>query len=113
MAKRMRRGIGDNQEVYRWIDAPLREQYIFCVYWTLGVMRTMPSEVYPLIFIERVYCMSFMFLAFSLFAVCVAKITGILSKVGARRAAFDELMTFLRMSWRGIQVPRPLQDTMR
>merc|ERR1719359_229785 len=110
MALRVRSaGFGDLEQ-FRWIDAPLREQYIFCMYWTLGVMRTMPAEVYPLTFIERVYCMSFMFLAFSLFAVCVAKITGILSKVGARRAEFDERMAFLRKIWRDIQAPKDLQD---
>lgn len=28
-------------------EKPMEEQYIFCFYWTLGVMRTMPSEVTP------------------------------------------------------------------
>ena len=28
-----------------WSERPKAEAYIFCFYWTLGVMRTMPSEV--------------------------------------------------------------------
>merc|ERR1719387_3456840 len=75
-----------------------------------GVMRTMPSEVFPLTFYERLYCMMFMFLAFSLFAVCVAKITGILSKIGARKAEFDERMAFLRKCMRDLHAPPALQD---
>jgi len=29
------------------------EAYIFCFYWTLGVMRTMPAEVTPVNLAER------------------------------------------------------------
>merc|ERR1719387_1636976 len=78
-----------------------------------GVMRTMPSEVYPLTFYERLYCMLFMFLAFSLFAVCVAKITGILSKIGARRAEFDERMAYLRKFMRDLSCPINIQENVK
>merc|ERR1719236_116654 len=101
------------RSIFRWTERPQREQYIFCLYWTLGVMRTMPSEVFPLTFFERLYCMSFMFLAFSLFAVCVAKITGILSKIGARRAEFDERMAFFRKYMRDLSCPMSLQDNVK
>eukprot|EP00971_Amphidinium_carterae_P337805 6474825-Amphidinium_carterae.1 len=33
------------EAAYTWERKPRTEQYIFCFYWTLGVMRTMPSEV--------------------------------------------------------------------
>ena len=38
---------------FRWLDRPDSESYMFCFYWTLGVMRTMPTEVYPVNFAER------------------------------------------------------------
>lgn len=32
---------------------PTQDAYIFCFYWTLGVMRTMPAEVTPVNLAER------------------------------------------------------------
>ena len=34
-------------------DKSFSETYIFCFYWTLGVMRTMPAEVTPVNLAER------------------------------------------------------------
>ena len=41
---------------------------VFCFYWTLGVMRTMPAEVTPVNLPERLFVLIFMFFALSAFA---------------------------------------------
>jgi hypothetical protein len=68
---------------FRWLDdtVPREEQYAFCFYWTLGVMRTMPQEAFPTNLVERVYVLCFMFFAFSMFSICITKITQMFNKV--------------------------------
>lgn len=39
------RTLGPSQGTWRWIDRPTSESYIFCFYWTLGVMRSQPQAV--------------------------------------------------------------------
>ena len=63
---------------YRWLDKGLAsgaDSYIFCFYWTLGVLGIMPMEVYPITKAERVYTLVFMFFVFSTFSIRIAKIT--------------------------------------
>lgn len=79
------------------------DQYIFCFYWTLGVMRTMPAEVQPTNKVERLYIMVFMFFAFSMFAICVALITQTFFKFSERKRIFDDDMAQVRMYMRNIK----------
>lgn len=81
---------------YRWLDRSELETYVFCFYWTLGVMRTMPVEVFPVNEKERVYVLCFMFFAFSIFSICISKITQMFKKINSRRSEFDENMAALR-----------------
>merc|ERR1719265_1889146 len=76
-------------------------------------MRTMPTEVYPVNFAERVYVMMFMFFAFSVFAICVTKITSTFNKISQRKTDFDEHMAALRVYLRDNKVPRFLQERMK
>ena len=46
----------------------LSDPQVFCFYWTLGVMRTMPAEVTPVNLPERLFVLVFMFFALSAFA---------------------------------------------
>jgi len=75
---------------FRWQDRDPGEQYVFCFYWTLGVMRTMPVEVYPVNVGERLYTLVFMFFAFSMFSICISRITQMYNKLSTRRAEYDE-----------------------
>mmetsp|Transcript_119150 Transcript_119150/g.219318 ORF Transcript_119150/g.219318 Transcript_119150/m.219318 type:complete len:691 (+) Transcript_119150:1-2073(+) len=97
----------------RWIEAPPGEQYIFCFYWTLGVMRTMPSEVSPTNIYERMYVMIFMFFAFSAFAICVALITQTFFKFSERNRIFSEDMAAVREYMRTINAPPSLQSPVK
>lgn len=86
-----------------WLEKDLVDQYIFCFYWTLGVMRTMPSEVHPINKPERLYVMVFMFFAFSCFAICVALITQTFFKFSERKRVFDDDMAQVRMFMRNLR----------
>eukprot|EP00397_Hematodinium_sp_SG-2012_P011730 GEMP01011876.1.p1 GENE.GEMP01011876.1~~GEMP01011876.1.p1 ORF type:complete len:530 (+),score=69.58 GEMP01011876.1:388-1977(+) len=61
---------------FSWADEDIERsaKYTFCFYWTLGVMRTMPVEVYPVSRSERLYTLIFMFFAFSMFSICISRI---------------------------------------
>eukprot|EP00397_Hematodinium_sp_SG-2012_P016187 GEMP01016507.1.p1 GENE.GEMP01016507.1~~GEMP01016507.1.p1 ORF type:complete len:718 (+),score=105.64 GEMP01016507.1:304-2457(+) len=79
-----------------WQQLDHWDAYIFCFFWTTGVMRTMPALVYPINKFERVYVLSFMFVGMSIFAVCLSKIINIWTKLGSRRAEFDENVSAVR-----------------
>jgi hypothetical protein len=96
-----------------WTEQDTFSQYIFCFYWTLGVMRTMPSEVWPVNNIERVYVMVFMFFAFSAFAICVALITQTFFKFSERKKMFDDDMSAVRMIMRKYRCSENVQQSVK
>merc|ERR1719181_2177533 len=98
------------EETWRWIDKSPADAYVFCFYWTLGVMRTMPTEVMPVNPQERLYVMVFMFLAFSLFAVTVAQITQMFFKMSERSRGFNEELLAVRTHLRNVSAPQHLHD---
>ena len=51
------------------------------------------------------------FVAFSLFAVTLAKITGLFNKIGARRAGFEEQLSHCRKFMRDQKIPAQTQDS--
>lgn len=103
------RSNGPGEPSWRWMDRPLVEAYIFCFYWTLGVMRTMPAEVTPVSQPERIYVMIFMFFAFSAFAICVAMITQTFFKFSERKRVFNDDMAAVRMHLRKYKASEQLQ----
>ncbi|CAK0847567.1 unnamed protein product [Prorocentrum cordatum] len=96
-------------EFWTWVEKPASEQYVFCFYWILGVMRTMPAEVTPVNLIERVFVLLFMFFAVMAFAVNVARLTQAWFKFSARKDAFKEEMAFVRMHLRTNKCTTSLQ----
>jgi hypothetical protein len=94
---------------WRWVEKPVLEQYVFCFYWILGVMRTMPAEVTPITLVERTFVLLFMFFAVMAFAVNVARITQAWFKFSARSDAFKEEMAYVRMHLRSINCGATLQ----
>ncbi|CAE7033635.1 KCNH2 [Symbiodinium natans] len=84
-------------ETWNYASKPMFEQYIFCFYWTLGVMRTMPAEVTPVNVVERVFVLCFMFFALSAFAVSVASLTQAYFKISERGRSFNDEMFAIRM----------------
>merc|ERR1712232_146575 len=105
----MWRSGGATDESWRWLDRETNDAYVFCFYWTLGVMRTMPAEVQPTNMVERIYIMIFMFFAFSAFAICVGQITQTYFKFFERRRAFLEEFACVRMHMRNIKASKRLQ----
>jgi len=99
----------DDVGQWRWVDREASEQYVFCFYWILGVMRTMPAEVTPVTLIERLFVLLFMFFAVMAFAVNVARITQAWFKFSARKDAFKEEMAYVRMHLRSIDCGASLQ----
>jgi len=95
---------------WKWAQEPIFTAYAFCCYWTLGVMRTMPSEVLPANIHERVYVMVLMFVALSLFAVSIAQVTQIFSKFTERQRTFKEELLALRLYMNTIDAPDALQE---
>lgn len=95
---------------WKWAKEPVFTAYVFCCYWTLGVMRTMPSEVLPANIQERVYVMVFMFLALSLFAVSIAQVTQTFTKFTERQRTFKEELLALRLHMNTIGAPDSLQE---
>lgn len=96
-------------DAWRWIDRPMAEKYVFCFYWTLGVMRTMPAEVTPVNLPERLFVLIFMFFALSAFAICVSLITQAFFKISDRRRAFNEELAAVRMHLQKTAVEEPIQ----
>lgn len=105
--------VGGEEFTFRWLDRSEVESYLFCFYWTLGVMRTMPVEVYPVNVTERTYTLCFMFFAFSVFSITIAKITTMFTKMRQRRIEFDDTVSALREAMRNGDVPKPLQGRAR
>jgi len=99
----------DDFGVWTWVQRPASEQYAFCFYWILGVMRTMPAEVTPVNQVERVFVLIFMFFAILAFAINVARLTQAWFKFSARREAFKEEMAYLRMHLRETECGTSLQ----
>jgi len=91
------RTYGLGQEEWTYAEKPLVDAYIFCFYWTLGVMRTMPAEVTPVNLAERTFVLCFMFFALSAFAVSVASLTQTYFKISERNRGFKDEMFALRM----------------
>eukprot|EP00928_Gymnodinium_smaydae_P018566 TRINITY_DN17067_c0_g1_i1.p1 TRINITY_DN17067_c0_g1~~TRINITY_DN17067_c0_g1_i1.p1 ORF type:complete len:692 (+),score=118.83 TRINITY_DN17067_c0_g1_i1:198-2273(+) len=98
-----------NNITWRWIDRPLTEKYIFCFYWTLGVMRTMPAEVTPVNLPERIFVLLFMFFALSAFAISVASLTQAYFKINERSRSFGDEMFFIRMHLSKMKMDRAAQ----
>ncbi|CAK0882260.1 unnamed protein product [Prorocentrum cordatum] len=94
--------VDDDFGQWRWVDRPASEQYVFCFYWILGVMRTMPAEVTPVNLTERVFVLLFMFFAVMAFAVNITRMTQAWFRFGARRDAFKEEMACVRMHLRAM-----------
>jgi len=95
---------------WKWIEKHMFEQYAFSFYWTLGVMRTMPSEVLPANVYERVYVMMLMFAAFSLFAISVAQVTLTFTKFTERKRTFSEELLAVQLHMGTIGAPKTLQE---
>jgi hypothetical protein len=106
-------GIGADTQTFQWIDRKRGEAYIFCFYSTLGVMRTMPSEVQPVNLAERVFVMVFMFFAFSVFAICIALITQTFFKFSERKRMFDDECAAVRSYLRTIDAPDGVQQSVK
>lgn len=96
-------------DAWRWVDRPMPEKYVFCFYWTLGVMRTMPAEVTPVNLPERLFVLVFMFFALSAFAICVSLITQAFFKIWDRRRVFNEELAAVRMHLQKTQVEEATQ----
>jgi hypothetical protein len=109
----IRRQIGTEGETWRWIDKPTFECYIFCFYWCLGVMRTMPTEVQPVNLAERMYVMLFMIFAVAAFAITVTYITQAFMKIFERKRVFTDDMAQVRIALRGIHASDSLQGKVR
>mmetsp|Transcript_43758 Transcript_43758/g.115580 ORF Transcript_43758/g.115580 Transcript_43758/m.115580 type:complete len:796 (-) Transcript_43758:241-2628(-) len=100
----------DGCEPWTYAERPIYEQYIFCFYWTLGVMRTMPAEVTPVNLVERVYTMIFMFFAFSAFAISCATIVQAFMAVNERHDTFNSGLAAVRMHLKGMDAPSSLRN---
>ncbi|CAK0867616.1 unnamed protein product [Prorocentrum cordatum] len=99
----------DDAGEWTWADKSVAEQYVFCFYWILGVMRTMPAEVTPVNLTERVFVLLFMFFAVGAFAVNIARITQAWFRFSARNDAFKEEMAYVRMHLRAAKCGDALQ----
>jgi len=97
-------------ESWTWVERPASEQYVFCFYWILGVMRTMPAEVTPVNLTERMFVLLFMFFAVGAFAVNIARITQAWFRFSARKDAFKEEMVHVRAHLRSISCDYKLQQ---
>eukprot|EP00927_Polykrikos_kofoidii_P032693 TRINITY_DN2777_c0_g1_i2.p1 TRINITY_DN2777_c0_g1~~TRINITY_DN2777_c0_g1_i2.p1 ORF type:complete len:616 (-),score=110.76 TRINITY_DN2777_c0_g1_i2:36-1622(-) len=102
------RTLGPGMEEWTWLDKGhdnIMAAYIFCFYWTLGVMRTVPQEATPVNQAERFYVMVFMFLALSSFAICISLITQTFFRLGERNRGFNDEMAEVRRHMRDIKTP--------
>ncbi|CAJ1435061.1 unnamed protein product [Effrenium voratum] len=104
---------GPDQGEWSYEQKPLPEQYIFCFYWTLGVMRTMPAEVTPVNFPERIFVLLFMFFALSAFAVSVASLTQAYFKIFERGRTFNDELFFVRMYMNRFGAQKPLEQRVK
>eukprot|EP00930_Biecheleria_cincta_P046105 TRINITY_DN3179_c0_g1_i1.p1 TRINITY_DN3179_c0_g1~~TRINITY_DN3179_c0_g1_i1.p1 ORF type:complete len:679 (-),score=120.21 TRINITY_DN3179_c0_g1_i1:101-2137(-) len=93
-----------NEPTWRYFDRSTTENYIFCFYWTLGVMRTMPAEVTPVNLVERVFVLTFMFFALSAFAISVGSLTQAYFKISERGRNYNDEMFAVRMHLKKLKV---------
>jgi len=93
-----------NEPTWRYADMSIAENYIFCFYWTLGVMRTMPAEVTPVNLTERVFVLCFMFFALSAFAISVGSLTQAYFKISERGRSYNDEMFAVRMYLKKLKV---------
>eukprot|EP00930_Biecheleria_cincta_P028289 TRINITY_DN19730_c0_g1_i2.p1 TRINITY_DN19730_c0_g1~~TRINITY_DN19730_c0_g1_i2.p1 ORF type:complete len:807 (+),score=154.34 TRINITY_DN19730_c0_g1_i2:40-2421(+) len=98
-----------SEDVWTWLDKPISEAYVFCFYWTLGVMRTMPAEVTPVNLAERVFVLLFMFFALSAFAISVGSLTQAYFKIAERSRSFNEEMFAVRMHLKRAKMDNSIQ----
>eukprot|EP00931_Biecheleriopsis_adriatica_P046893 TRINITY_DN26982_c0_g1_i1.p1 TRINITY_DN26982_c0_g1~~TRINITY_DN26982_c0_g1_i1.p1 ORF type:complete len:691 (+),score=112.11 TRINITY_DN26982_c0_g1_i1:79-2151(+) len=96
------------QEPWSFQDIPYQEQYLFCFYWSLGVMRTMPAEVTPVNIPERVFVLLFMFFALAAFAISLGSLTQAYFKIAERSRGFDGDMFCVRMHLKKIGLERSI-----
>lgn len=108
-----RRHSNEQSEPWRWLDRSISETYVFCFYWTLGVMRTMPAEVTPVNLPERVFVLIFMFFALSAFAISIALITQSFFKLSERRKTFNEEYVALRLHLQKTKVSEDVQGRVK
>lgn len=107
------RTVGPDQPTWRFLDQTAAENYIFCFYWTLGVMRTMPAEVTPVNLVERVFVLCFMFFALSAFAISVGSLTQAYFKISERGRNYNDEMFAVRMHLKKLQVSETAQRRIR
>eukprot|EP00930_Biecheleria_cincta_P046109 TRINITY_DN3179_c0_g4_i1.p1 TRINITY_DN3179_c0_g4~~TRINITY_DN3179_c0_g4_i1.p1 ORF type:complete len:719 (-),score=128.41 TRINITY_DN3179_c0_g4_i1:236-2320(-) len=98
-----------NEPTWRYLDRSIAENYIFCFYWTLGVMRTMPAEVTPVNLTERVFVLCFMFFALSAFAISVGSLTQAYFKISERGRNYNDEMFAVRMYLKKLKVTETAQ----
>lgn len=108
-----RRHSNEQSEPWRWLDRSISETYVFCFYWTLGVMRTMPAEVTPVNLPERVFVLIFMFFALSAFAISIALITQSFFKLSERKKTFNEEYVALRLHLQKTKVSEAVQGRVK
>eukprot|EP00930_Biecheleria_cincta_P009310 TRINITY_DN11101_c0_g1_i2.p1 TRINITY_DN11101_c0_g1~~TRINITY_DN11101_c0_g1_i2.p1 ORF type:complete len:625 (+),score=105.17 TRINITY_DN11101_c0_g1_i2:52-1926(+) len=107
------RTVGPNQPTWRYLDQTVAANYVFCFYWTLGVMRTMPAEVTPVNLVERVFVLCFMFFALSAFAISVGSLTQAYFKISERGRNYNDEMFAVRMHLKKLQVSDTAQRRIR
>lgn len=107
------RTVGPDQPTWRFLDQTAAENYVFCFYWTLGVMRTMPAEVTPVNLVERVFVLCFMFFALSAFAISVGSLTQAYFKISERGRNYNDEMFAVRMHLKKLQVSETAQRRIR
>ncbi|CAE7333501.1 unnamed protein product [Symbiodinium natans] len=76
-------------------------------------MRTMPAEVTPVNFPERIFVLLFMFFALSAFAVSVASLTQAYFKIFERGRSFNDEMFFVRMYLNRFSAAKPLEQRVK
>eukprot|EP00931_Biecheleriopsis_adriatica_P006914 TRINITY_DN108259_c0_g1_i1.p1 TRINITY_DN108259_c0_g1~~TRINITY_DN108259_c0_g1_i1.p1 ORF type:complete len:727 (-),score=134.62 TRINITY_DN108259_c0_g1_i1:30-1916(-) len=97
------------QEPWSFSEIPYQEQYLFCFYWSLGVMRTMPAEVTPVNIVERLFVLFFMFFALSAFALSMGLLTQAYFKIAERSRGFVAEMFAVRMHLKRIELDRSVE----
>eukprot|EP00931_Biecheleriopsis_adriatica_P047747 TRINITY_DN27543_c0_g1_i1.p1 TRINITY_DN27543_c0_g1~~TRINITY_DN27543_c0_g1_i1.p1 ORF type:complete len:727 (+),score=161.84 TRINITY_DN27543_c0_g1_i1:98-2278(+) len=96
------------QTPWTFQEQPYIEQYIFCFYWSLGVMRTMPAEVTPVNIPERMFVLFFMCFALSAFAISVGSLTQAYFKIAERSRGFNDEMFAVRMHLKRVGLEKPV-----
>lgn len=109
----IRRSHSPYDSTWTWLEKDATEKYVFCFYWTLGVMRTMPAEVTPVNLPERIFVLIFMFFALSAFAICVAQLTQAFFKFSERRRMFNEELAAVRFHLQKVRANDTIQHQVK